>query len=139
MIVVSNSSPLISLAKTGDFDLLRKLYGKLVISAEVYAEVVIAGAGLAGAGDVSMCTWIDVQEIRHPAAVDEIRLRRPALGLGEVSAILLARELRADLVLLDDLGARLLAQKQGLRVQGSIAVLEACYRRGHVTDLAAGL
>ena len=135
MIVVSNSSPLISLAKIGAFDLLRKLYGKLVISAEVYAEVVVAGAGLAGAMDVSHCPWIEVQEIRNPTALEEFQSRRFSLGLGEISVMLLAREIGAHLVLLDDLGARKLAQKQGFKVQGSVAVLEACYRRGHVGDL----
>jgi predicted nucleic acid-binding protein len=71
VIVVSNSSPLISLAKIGAFDLLRKLYGKLVISAEVCAEVVVAGAGLPGAADVSHCPWIEVREIRNPTALGE--------------------------------------------------------------------
>ncbi len=100
MIVVSNSSPLISLAKIGAFDLLQKLYGRLIISTEVYAEVVGAGAGLAGAADVSKCPWSDVQEIRHPGALEQIRLRRLTLGLGELSAMILARELGADLILL---------------------------------------
>ncbi len=135
MIVVSNSSPLISPAKIGAFDLLRKLYGMLVISAEVYAEVVVAGAGLPGAADVSNCPWIEVREIRNPTALEEFQSRRFALGLGEISAMLLAREIGAHLVLLDDLGARKLAQKQGFKVQGTVAVLEACYRRGHVGDL----
>jgi len=39
--VVSNSSPLISLAKIESFNLLQRLYGSLTISAEVYAEVVV--------------------------------------------------------------------------------------------------
>jgi hypothetical protein len=134
VIVISNSS-LTSLAKIGAFDLLRKLYVKLVISAEVYAEVVVAGAGLPGAADVSHCPWIEVREIRNPTALGEFQSRRFSLGLGEISAMLLAREIGARLVLLDDLGARKLAQKQGLKVQGSVAVPEACYRRGHVGDL----
>lgn len=135
MIVVSNSSPLISLAKIGAFDLLQRMYGKLVVSAEVYAEVVVAGAGLHGAAEVLKSQWIEVQQIRHPTALKEIQSRRLSLGLGELSAILLAREIGADLVLLDDLGARKFAQKQGFKVQGSVAVLESCYRRGHVADL----
>jgi predicted nucleic acid-binding protein len=135
VIVVSNSSPLISLAKIGAFDLFQKLYGELVVSAEVFAEVVVAGAGLAGAADVSKCSWIKVQEIRHPEAPEEIRSRLVTLGIGELSAILLAREIGAYLILLDDLGARKLARKQAIKVQGGVAVLEACYRRGHVADL----
>ena len=88
MIVVSNSSPLISLAKIGAFDLLRKLYGQLVISAQVYAEVVVAGAELPGVADVSHCPWIEVREIRNPAALEEFQSRRVSLGLGEISAML---------------------------------------------------
>jgi len=135
VIVVSNSSPLISLAKIGAFDLLRKLYGQLVISAQVYAEVVVAGAELPGVADVSHCPWIEVREIRNSTSLEEFQSRRFALGLGEISAMLLAREIGAHLVLLDDLGARKLAQKRGFKVQGSVALLEACYGRGHVGDL----
>jgi predicted nucleic acid-binding protein len=101
VIVVSNSSPLISLAKIGAFDLFQKLYGELVVSAEVFAEVVVAGAGLAGAADVSKCSWIKVQEIRHPGALEEIRSRRVTLGIGELSAILLAREIDGNVPLFD--------------------------------------
>jgi predicted nucleic acid-binding protein len=51
VIVASDSSPLIALAKIDCFSLLQKLYGQIVISSEVYAEVVVAGAGLAGSVD----------------------------------------------------------------------------------------
>jgi len=36
---------------------------------------------------------------------------------------------------LDDLGARRLARREGLRVQGTIAILEAGFRRGCVSNL----
>ena len=41
MTVVSNSSPLINLARIGCFDLLPKLYGRVYISREVYNEVAV--------------------------------------------------------------------------------------------------
>jgi len=59
VIVVSDSSPLIALAKTDCFPLLQKLYGQIVISGEVYNEVVVAGAGLAGAADTSKSAWTE--------------------------------------------------------------------------------
>ncbi len=46
MIVVSNSSPLITLAKINHLELLGRLYERVTIPAEVHAEVVVAGAGL---------------------------------------------------------------------------------------------
>ncbi len=39
------------------------------------------------------------------------------------------------MVILDDLGARKLAQREGFRVQGGMAVLEACFRKGFLADL----
>jgi predicted nucleic acid-binding protein len=61
--------------------------------------------------------------------------QRFGLGLGELSTLILAREVGSDLVIIDDLGARRLAQRDGFRVQGTIGVLEACFRRGYLTDL----
>ena len=49
MIVVSNSSPLITLARARHLELLREFYREIVISREVFDEVTIAGAGLPGA------------------------------------------------------------------------------------------
>lgn len=60
---------------------------------------------------------------------------RFALGIGELSSLVLAKEVSADIVLFDDLAARNLAQRQGFRVQGTIGVLEACYARGYFADL----
>ena len=134
MTVVSNSSPLISLAKIESFDLLKQLYGTLTISAEVYAEVVVSGARLPGASETSSSPWIQVKHVKRPSDVAAAQ-ERFGLGLGELSTLILAKEVGADLVILDDLGARKLAQREGFRVQGTIAVLEASFRKGHLSDL----
>jgi predicted nucleic acid-binding protein len=60
---------------------------------------------------------------------------RIGLDLGELSALTLAKEIQADLILLDDLAARRIAQRDGLRVQGTVGILEACFARGHLRDL----
>jgi predicted nucleic acid-binding protein len=57
------------------------------------------------------------------------------LGAGETSAIFLAGELAADLVLIDESKARRYAHQQGLVVIGCIGVLEDSYERGHIGDL----
>ncbi|MBC6478988.1 MAG: DUF3368 domain-containing protein [Hormoscilla sp. GM7CHS1pb] len=46
------------------------------------------------------------------------------LGAGEREAILLAEELEADLILLDDIQARRLAVERGLIVTGLLGVLQ---------------
>lgn len=134
MTVVSNSSPLISLAKIESFNLLQQLYGNITISAEVYAEVVVSGARLPGSGETSTSPWIHVKPIKRPGDLSAAQ-QRFGLGIGELSTLILAKELGAGLVILDDLGARKLAQREGFRVQGTMAVLEACFRNGLLVDL----
>jgi uncharacterized protein len=52
MIVVSNSSPLISLGAIGRLELLLKLYGAISIPRAVHDEVTVTGSGRPGAVEV---------------------------------------------------------------------------------------
>lgn len=134
MIVVSDSSPLVTLAKLAHFDLLRKLFSQVYISAEVRHEVVVSGAGLPGASDVDRADWIETKQVQNRPELFELR-ERYGLGVGELSAIVLAKELRADMVLLDDHEARKLAKGENLEVRGTLGVLETSFRQGHLADL----
>lgn len=136
MNVVADSSPLVILAKLGCFDLLNKLFRRLHISAEVYHEVVVAGAGLPGATEVANAKWVEVRNLRNQADL-LVAQQNYALGVGELSTILLGKELHANAVLLDDYKARKLATAKGLQVRGSVGLLETFYLRGYLTDLRA--
>ena len=52
-----------------------------------------------------------------------------------MSSILLAKELGANPVLLDDYRARKLAKAKGLKILGTVGLLEAFYLRRDLTDL----
>ncbi|MBZ5527994.1 MAG: DUF3368 domain-containing protein [Acidobacteriia bacterium] len=134
MIAAADSSPLVILAKIGCFDLLNRLYPRLYISTEVHREVVIAGTGLPGASEVAKAEWIEVKQLQNPGDLLAAQ-EKHALGLGELSTILLGKELHADAVLLDDYHARKLAAAEGLQVRGSVGLLETFYLRGHLADL----
>jgi predicted nucleic acid-binding protein len=136
VIAVSNSSPLIILARLDCFPLLNRLFSRLIISSEVYKEVVVAGKGLPGATEVASAAWIETEQLQDPATL-AMALNRYPLGAGELSAILLAKECRADTVLLDDHQARQLAKREGLAVLGTVGLLEAFYVRGLLPDLGA--
>lgn len=136
MIAVSNSSPLIILARIDCFSLLNRLFSRLIISPEVYKEVVITGNGLPGAAEVVSADWIENKQLRDPEALAAVLKQHP-LGAGELSAILLAKECGADVVLLDDHQARQLAKREGLTVLGTVGLLEVFYVRGHLADLSA--
>jgi uncharacterized protein len=115
--VLSDSSPLITLAKIGRLDLLPKLYEKVTITPEVYAEVVVSGAGLAGSSQISAAKWIDVKPVQKPANLADAQ-QRFSLGIGKLSVIMLGQELKADVLLIDDMKARKLAREEGLAVLG---------------------
>ena len=136
MTVVADSSPLVILTRLGCFDLLNKLFRRLDISAEVYHEVVVAGAGLPGATEVANAKWVEVRNLQNQADLLAAQ-QNYALGVGELSTILLGKELRVDAVLLDDYKARKLATAEGLQVRGSVGLLETFYLRGYLTDLRA--
>jgi predicted nucleic acid-binding protein len=60
-----------------------------------------------------------------------------ALGVGELSTILLGKQIQADALLLDDYNARKLARAEGFQVRGSVGLLETFYLAGHLADLRA--
>ena len=134
MIVVSNSSPLIALARIGQLNLLASLFERILIPAEVRHEVTEAGRGHPGADEVRSAAWIEEAPKgwhRDPSLDRACQ----GLGAGERSAIVLAQSLRADLILLDEARARRIAREAGLSITGCLGVLEAGARRGFVRDL----
>jgi len=92
MSVVCNATPLIYLAKIGKIDLLRKVFGEVIIPEEVRAEVVEKGK-LLGERDAYMIEnaigegWIKVLR----AEPIEVPIE---LEAGEVAVLSLAKNLR---------------------------------------------
>lgn len=136
MIAVADSSPLIILAKLDCFNLLNKLYSRLYISAEVYDEVVVAGEGLPGAREVAASDWIEVRRLQDHAALLAAQTKY-VLGVGELSTILLGKEIQTDVAILDDFKARDLAKREGIQIRGTVGILETLYRKGYLADLRA--
>jgi predicted nucleic acid-binding protein len=132
--VVADSSPLIILTKLGCLGFLNRVFPRVYISPEVHYEVVIAGTGLPGASEVSKAEWIEVKAVQNPAALYSAQ-RKYGLGPGEMSTILLAKELGANPAVLDDYRARKLAKAEGLEILGSVGLLETFYLRRYFTDL----
>jgi predicted nucleic acid-binding protein len=127
MIVVSNSSPLIALAKIGKLYILRELFGEIVIPKAVWNEVVVKGKGKPGAEEVEKAEWIQVREVRDRLSVEVLK---GEIEVGEAEAIVLAKELNADLPVMDEKIPRIIAESVGLKVIGSLAILYIAKKRG---------
>jgi len=136
VIVVSNASPLISLAKVACLNLLPDMFGQISIAPEVFQEVVGAGEGRPGATTIQNAPWIQVQAVKSTARLQEWR-QIYRLGAGELATALLAQELGADLAIIDERAARLLATQHGVKVMGCVGLLETGHRQGRLSDLRA--
>jgi predicted nucleic acid-binding protein len=113
--IVSNASPLISLARLRSLDLLRQFYGKLLIPEAVWQEIVVEGAGQPGAEEVKGAEWISVQAVANHSLVVALRQE---LDAGEAEAIVLALEQKAEILLMDERLGRDTARYLGCAIQG---------------------
>jgi predicted nucleic acid-binding protein len=134
LIVVSNSSPLITLGRSGYLDLLPKLFGRIHVATEVFIEVTVLGAGRPGSQAVRGANWIEVHPAINPSLLDST-CRQHSLGKGEVATVLLSRSLPADFAVIDERSARKFARTQGVTVMGCLGIIETAFRRGLVPDL----
>ncbi len=98
MIVVADTSPLNYLILIGEIEILAKIYGKVVIPNAVREELLRASAPEMVRNWTSQPpAWL---EIRVPSMVPDASLA--ALDPGERDAIVLAEELGADQLVVDD-------------------------------------
>jgi len=132
MKVVSNSGPLINLARVGRFALLQDLFQHITIPPEVFEEVVVRGVGQPGAGETYTAQWI-VRGILERS--DIVNLLTAELDRGEAEAIALALQEKADWLLIDERVGRRFAQRVGLKVKGTLGVLLEGVRRDFIDDL----
>ena len=125
--VVVNSTPIIALLEIGRLDILRDLYGEIVIPKAVCDEVTVKSARR-----LDGCDWIRVMTISNLAAKE---MFTSALHDGEVETMLLAKEIEADLVIMDDGLARRHAKYIGLTVTGTVGVLLRAKSSGVINEV----
>ena len=134
MAAVSDSSPIIALARCGRLDLLEQLYGRIWIPEAVRDEIAVGGAGSDAAQDVS---WIQARPVVDRARVG---LLYRELDAGESEAIALALETPdIEAVILDDAQARRRALGLGLSVTGTAGLFVAAKARGLVGSVRQAL
>ena len=131
-IVVSDTTPLSELAKIGQLQLLRDVFGEVIIPAEVYQEATTGTHPAVQA--VQAATWIQVRAVGNAQKVVDLQIATN-LDRGECAAIVLAEELNANQLLLDDLEARRVAQSRSLPVTGTIGTLLLAKEKGLIPNL----
>lgn len=130
--VISNSSPIIHLAKIGKLDFLKEYFQTIIIPEAVYRECIIEGKERDEVKLIKQATWIKVVKVEEQTLV---KLLRVSLDEGESEVIALSMETGADLILLDDSEAREIARLYGFKITGTLGIVLKVKKDGKINSL----
>jgi uncharacterized protein len=133
--VVADTSPLFYLARLGRLALLRDLYQSVNLPPAVWSEALAGGRSYpeilphlqSGVSD----GWLVLSKAPRSGPLAEAA----RLDEGEREAILLACEIHADLLIVDEQIGRGVAERLGLVVTGTLGVLAEAKNKGLILSL----
>lgn len=118
--IVTNTTPLIALtAATGNLDVLRHLYARVIVPYEVASEISSGGQTCFGVDVFERSTWLEVKTA--PTIITPYL--NNTLDRGEASVIQTALQEAIDLVAIDETAGRRVARLCALTLTGSIGIL----------------
>jgi len=124
MIVVSDTSAITSLLQIGRVELLTLVYEKVFIPDAVRDELLEEHARIP--------SFISCQSVVDVGAVKRLLVE---LDLGEAEAIVLAKELKAEDLLIDEAEGRRVAAREGVHAIGLLGVLVQAKGRGFISSV----
>ena len=132
MISVCNSTPIIAFSKINRFDLLYKVFEKILIHEAVYKELTGSKETRPGSIELKEADWIKVEKVQNK---EYTRFLMANLDYGEAEVIALAFEKKADLTIIDEKIARRIARQLGLTVIGSVGILIKAKNMGIISKI----
>ncbi|MBT9779731.1 DUF3368 domain-containing protein [Clostridium sp. MCC353] len=126
MIIIPDTTPIISLIKAGHLELLYHLFTEVMIPEAVYLELTSNTAFEKEAEVVRHCSFIKVQKVTELKSVSILR-KVTGLDAGESEAIVLAEETNAQLLLMDEHKGRRVARQMGITITGTVGILLQAY------------
>ena len=127
---ISNTTPILSLLKIDKLDLLKELYGKVIVPLAVYQEIE-KGREKPYYQDLSVMDWVEVHEIKNP----DSRAYFIDVDDGEAEVLILAKEMNADLVIMDEIMGRRYAKQLKFNITGTIGVLLKAKEKGLIKSI----
>ena len=133
MIVVSDATPIISLAKLDLLYVLGLLYNDVFLPQAVFDEVCRNPKYIAEAKAIQKPAFIKVRAVDNEQSVKG--LMDAGLDLGECEAIVLAGTLPESLLLMDERKGRQVAFSMGIRIIGTLGMLLQAKELGYVSQI----
>jgi uncharacterized protein len=130
MLIVSDTSPIINLAAIGLLQLIPELFGEVFIPDAVYHEIVVVGAGEPGSEEIKEADWAKVVSVSDLLLLSKLMQR---LDPGEAEAIVLALDLKARFILMDESAGRSVATSHDLEPLGTLGILLKAKKAGLIS------
>jgi predicted nucleic acid-binding protein len=137
MVIISDSSPLILLARIGLLSLVKELFQEIIIPQEVYQEVVIQGESRPGSREAKEASWIKVERVLNLELIEAFH--HHGLSRKDAAVIALAQEKQADAVLMDEQRGRAICRETGLEVIGTGGLLVRAKEKGLIPNIRSPL
>lgn len=132
MLVISDTTPIISLVKINQLHLLEKLFGKVLIPRAVYCELTENVIYEEEAVQIRNCPFLLHEEVKNQESVKILR-NVTGLDAGESEAIVLYEELHADFIVIDERKGRKVAKQLALKHIGTVGILLQAYDEKMIT------
>lgn len=132
MIVVADTTPIISLIKSRQLDLLQKLFEVVYIPEAVYKELTENERYFDEACIIKECDYIKVKRVENKSAIEILR-NLSGLDAGESEAIVLASAMNSDVLLMDEHKGRRIAIQMGITITGTIGILSQAFNENILT------
>ncbi len=130
-VVISNTTPLIALAWLEHLNLLSSMFGQVHVPRAVLEEIQHKPEAI-GASAFTKASWF----VHTPVSNNNlVALLSDQLDAGESEAIVLAQELSASLLLMDERRGRRRAIQSGLTVTGTLGILIAAKKQGLIESV----
>ena len=122
--VVSNATPIISLASVNKLSLLKDLFKKVYVPRAVVNEII---TGKYPGHKELHEDYFEILDVKNKI---NLSFLLNDLDLGEAETIVAAKEIEADLLLIDERLGYKIAQLQGFTVIGTLTVLLKAKKKG---------
>lgn len=130
-LVIADTIPVNYLILIGCVDILPRLFERVAIPRAVEHELLAVSASSPVHGWISAApAWLEIHETTGLPSVS-------GLDPGETAAIALAESLGAELLLIDERAGFRVAKDRGLRVTGTLGLLDLAAERGLIDFTAA--
>lgn len=120
-VIISDTSCLILLDKIGELELLKKLFGQIVITIEILNEF-----------KKELPDWFSIEE---PTNKTYQKILEASLDKGEASAIAFAIEQADCLLIIDDYKGRKYAEQLDIKITGTLGIIIDAKLSGHIESV----